>query len=229
MVVHARDALWSMDATHVGRTPAGAKVESEAVREVRSTRTIGLSVGPPATSEEVVVVLECAKRERGTAPLVLISDNGSPYRGQHVAHWCAENGVLQLFTIPRTPQHNPASEHGMGELKRGTPLGKGTLVLDNAAACALLVRRRNQLDGRRLRPTRGWRTAVDFDRASPSWDTLVRREVFYREGTCAIQRAVLDSNTGRERRRAEREAILATLERFSVITRTRGGRPWSAQ
>ena len=47
----ARDAVWSMDATHLGRTKARCAVEGEVVREVRSTRTIGLSVGPSATAE----------------------------------------------------------------------------------------------------------------------------------------------------------------------------------
>ena len=33
-MMHARNVLWSVDATHLGRDPKGAKVEGEVVREV---------------------------------------------------------------------------------------------------------------------------------------------------------------------------------------------------
>ena len=44
-----------------------------------------------------------------------------------------------------------------------------------------------------------------------------------------IRKALIHYTHGRARRKAVREAILGTLQRFSVITRTRGGRPWTAQ
>ena len=93
---------------------------------------------------------------------------------------------------------------------------------------AALARSRDRIDGNRLRRTRGWMTAVEYDHASPHWETLVSREDVYRKASCAIKLAVLDSTNKREERLAVREAILGTLEHFSVITRTRGGRPWSA-
>jgi hypothetical protein len=224
----ARDVVWSMDATHLGRTWSGWAVEGEVVREVRSTRTIGLSVGPSATAEDVVRLLDQTAEERGGYPLLLITDNGGPYSGELMAAWCRAHGVLHLFTLPRTPQHNAASEHGMRDLKEGSPLGKGALVDDIEIAHAMLVQNRDRIDGNRLRATRGWMTAVEYDRASPHWETLVGREEVYREAACAIRRAVLDSKNKRAERLAVREAILGTLERFSVITRTRGGRPWTA-
>ena len=66
--VMLRDAVWSMAATHLGREPSGRQVQDEVVREVASTRTIGVSVGRPATGEDVVALLERIRRERGTAP-----------------------------------------------------------------------------------------------------------------------------------------------------------------
>jgi len=224
----ARDAVWSMDATHLGRTKSRRSVEGEVVREVRSTRTIGLSVGPSASADEVVQLLERVAQERGGYPLLLISDNGGAYRSKLVAAQCKTHGVLHLFTLPRTPQHNAASEHGMRELKEDAGLGKGTLVDDVGQVHAALARCRDRIDGNRLRQTREWMTAVEYDRESPHWETLVSREEVYEKATCAIRQAVLDSKNKREERLAVREAILSTLQHFSVITRTRGGRPWSA-
>ena len=224
----ARDAVWSMDATHLGRNKGGCAVEGEVVREVRSTRTIGLSVGPSATAEDVVRLLERVAEERGGYPLLLITDNGGAYRSRAVAAWCRAHGVHHIFTLPRTPQHNAASEHGMRELKEDAALGKGTLVNDIGLVYARLVQSRDRIDENRLRKTRGWMTAVEYDHASPHWETLVSREDVYRKASCAIKLAVLDSTNKREERLAVREAILGTLEHFSVITRTRGGRPWSA-
>ena len=39
-VVQARDVLWSMDATHLGRDARGHAVQAEVVREVASTRRL---------------------------------------------------------------------------------------------------------------------------------------------------------------------------------------------
>ncbi len=227
--VLARDAVWSLDATHVGRDPMGDEVQAEVLREVASTRTIGLSVGPPATALDVVALLDTAVLERGTAPLVLQSDNGGTYRSKMVAEWCEEHGVVQLFSLPHTPQHNAASEHGMLELKDLAALGKGVLVVSSAKVLARLEWARDVLDGHRLRRTRGWITAVASDSARPAWRALVRRQDFRLRVSCRNDEAVLHSTPGRARRRAEREAILGTLQDLSVIQRTRGGRPWTAQ
>ena len=228
MKVAARDAVWSIDATHLGRNDAGGEVQSEVLREVRSTRTIGLTIGKSATAKEVVALLERTAKERGGPPLVLLSDNGGPYRSGEVGEWCERNKVIHLFSLPYTPQHNAASEHGMRELKEDASLGKGVLLHDIAETRATLQRSRDRIDGHRLRRTRNWMTAVEFDQSSPHWETLVTRKVFWQKATCAINRAVLDSSNQRDRRRAVRKAILTTLNECSVITLTRGGRRWTA-
>jgi len=229
MRVCARDAVWSMDATHLGRDLLYREVQAEVVREVASTRSIGISAGPAASAREVIQLLERTMRERGGAPLVLMTDNGGAYIAHKLRKWCKHHRVLLLYSLPRTPQHNAASEHGMRELKEDAALGKGTLVLDMGTACAALMRSRDRIDGNRLRRTRDWKTAVEADRGNPHWTTLVSRDELWMKATCAIQLAVLHSKDGRERRRAVRAAILDSLAHFSVITRTRGGRPWTAQ
>ena len=229
VTVLARDALWSLDATHLGREACGAEVQAEVLREVASTRTIGLSVGPPAVDDDIVRLLDTAMEERGAAPLVLVTDNGGTYRSWAVEAWCRLFGVVHLFSLPRTPQHNAASEHGMRELKEDADLGKGVLLPDIEHPAARLLAARDRIDGHRPRRTRGWRTAIDDDLARPHWrETLTRAEVLDAV-SCGILPAVLHSEPGRARRRAIREAILRALQDLSVITRTRGGRAWTAQ
>ena len=227
--VSAADALWSLDATHLGRDQEGKAVWGEVLRDVASTRTIEVAVGPAACGAEVVTLLDNAVLARGSVPLVLVTDNGSAYRCELVADWCRTRKVLHLFSLPRTPQHNAWAEHGMRELKEDAALGKGVLVHDIEWARERLVRSRDRLDGARLRRSRGWRTAREADAQAPHWAELVDREAVFENASCEIERTVLDSMNERARRRAVREAILGTLEHFSVITRTRGGRPLNAR
>ena len=117
----------------------------------------------------------------------------------------------------------------MRELKEEAALCKGTLVLDIEATRAALEASRDRLDGHRLRRTRGWRTAVEADRARPHWSELTSRKRVLEEVACGLAEAAVYSEGSRAQRRAIREAILGALERLGVITRTRGGRPWTAQ
>lgn len=229
VTVLARDALWSMDATHLGRGPCGREVQAEVLREVASTRTIGLSVGPPATADEVVQLLDATVQQRGAAPLVLLTDNGGTYRSRELKAWCRLHGVVHLLSLPRTPQHNAASEHGMRELKEEAGLGKGAWLPDVEQPAARLVAARDRIDGGRLRRTRAWRTAIDDDVNRPHWRESVTRSEVLEAVSCKTVQAVLHSEPGRARRRAIREAVLRALQELSVITRTRGGRAWTAQ
>jgi len=226
--VLARDAIWSMDATHLGRTVLGAAVQGEVLRDAASTRSIGLSVGPQATGEEVVALLEQTVRERGGAPLVLQTDNGGAYKSDAVAVWCTKYGVLHLLNLPRTPQHNGASENGMYGLKLNAGLSDRRAVIDVDDACARLESARDRIDTHRLRRTRGWKTAVQADQDNPHWSTLVSRKEVLQKASCALEEGLLHCKGRRAERRAHREAILGTLQHFSVIQRTRGGRPWTA-
>ena len=80
------------------------------------------------------------------------------------------------------------------------------------------------IDGVRRRPTRGMRTAREAYADMPAADDLVERAAFYAETHCAIEAAVKGLKSERERRLAERRAILDALERHVVLTQTRGRR-----
>jgi len=221
--VEARDALWSLDATHLGRDAGARAVQAEVVREVASTRTIEVRVGPAADARDVIATLEAARRARETLPLVLASDNGPAYVSEELEAYLAEHEVIHLRSLPRTPQHNAWSEHGMRELKEETGLGKGVRVDDQEEALACLLAARDRLDEHRPRRSRGWRTAAEHDAALPRATALVDRTSFYETTRCAVDEAVLHSTSERERRRSTRAAILHCMQTFGLITMTRGG------
>jgi len=222
--VHARDGLWSQDATHLVRDEQGTAVQAEVVREVASTRTIEIAVGPAARGNDVIAALERTRADRGTLPLVWATDNGSAYVSKKVARYLAKQQVVHLRSLPHTPQHNAWSEHGMRELKEEADL-EG--VCQPLGLRNLLHAARDRLDQCRLRRTRGWMTAVQADAAAPPATSLVSRARFYKQARSAIREAVINSCSTKKRRRATREAILQTMERFKLITRTRVGEPFT--
>jgi transposase InsO family protein len=234
--VHKRDALWSVDATHLGRAGDEAQ-QAEVVKELATTRVVGVSLGCVATGEDVVRLLTQSVRDRGVAPFVLCHDNGKAYCCGLVSRWCAENGVVELVNEPRTPQHNAACERGIGELKAECDLGSGRELTalqervwlgqvelqSGAQWCRDVQAAMQRLNCGRLRGSRGYKTAEQLDRETPSAESWACREDFHRMACSAIDEAVRDARGARARRRATREAIYRTLERFGMVTRTRGG------
>jgi len=256
--VLAKDALWSIDATHVGDG-----TEAVVVREVATTTTADIGVGAAPDAGDLVRALGRARDDRGCLPLVLALDNGGPMRSEEMRAWAEREKVVLLFSLPRTPQHNAWSEHGMRELKEeagletrtscarssrrlppardpglreanmafpGPPGGPSATGPPDAAGHALdvaarLERARHTLDHNRPRASRGWRTAVAVDADMAPWYRALAREHFHEAACSAIREALAVPGTARARRRAVREAILATMERFGQIRRTRGGAP----
>jgi len=222
--VHARDALWALDATHLGRVDK-AGLEGQVARDAASRCTTALSVGRPATGADVVALLEDARRQRGTLPLVLSTDNGPAYRCRLVRDYLEARQVLHLFSLPRTPQHNAVAERGIGELKEDSGLGKGVVLPDAETATLCLQASARRLDRVRRRACLGYRTAAQADAVLPRADARVDRARLFEVTRCAIGRAVLGCRNDRERRRAERNTILAALELAGLATTTRGGEP----
>ena len=243
VVVHGRDVVWSEDATHLGRDEHG-KVEALAVKDVGTTTAIEQSVGGPARSEDVLALLQRAKLVRGRLPLVLGMDNGPANKNELVLTWLAEERVIVLWNVPHTPEHNAPIESFFGELKIELDASgalwmgiadpsQGPRSLSEAGARAKIV----QLEGsvqrvvrvlnQRVRPSRGGFTSAQLDRMMPRAEDLVNRACFYETACAAIRSAALGIDDARARRRAEREAILCTLEQFGLVTRTRGRRPAS--
>jgi len=222
--VMARATIWSLDGTHLGRDAWCTAVVGEMVRDVASTKTLGASIGPPPSSEEVVVLLQRVVDESGERPLVVSADNGGENLDALVT-WCRKQGVILLRNLPRTPQHNPWVEHGHGELKAHTGLGKGVIVPDPGELPDLLRRALDRIDGAIPRSSLEWQTARQAHRSLPCAEALVDRASFLHEVHCAIALAVQDCESWREKRLAEREAILQVLERYALVTRTRGRPP----
>jgi transposase InsO family protein len=242
VAVHARDALWSQDASHLGRDQHD-KVEALAVKDVAALAVVGTSVGGPATGEGVLALLQRAELVRGTLPLVLGMDNGPANRDAKLQAWLRRRRVIVLWNVPRTPQHNAPIESFFGELKleldalgelqvRFADPSQGPRSLSEAGAKTkkqhfgvCVPRLVARLNAQRVRPSRGGFTADELDRLLPRAEDLVDRARFYDSACAAIERAVQGITNARARQRAEREAIWRTLEEFGLVTRTRGRRP----
>lgn len=241
--VRARDAAWSGDGTQLGRDERGAKIVAQGLKDVATTRVLALSLGGPPCAQDTLAQLEAAERERGTLPHVVVFDNGPEYRNQLVMSWLAERKVTVLWNVPHTPEHNAWAECLNGELKeelrargelpeRGADPSQWHGSLCEAGVPSMrahferCVPRAQAVLNARTRPSRGGLTAGQLDRIRPRAEDLVQRARFYETACTAIEAAVQGIDDARARRRAEREAILCTLERFGLVTRTRG--PWPA-
>ena len=240
--VRARDAVWSEDATHLGRDEQG-KVEALAVKDAGTTTSIAQSIGGPARGEDVLALLKRAKLVRGQLPLVLGMDNGPANKNELVTAWLRRERVIVLWNVPHTPEHNAPIEIHFGELKlelealdelvapvpdpSQVPVCSSKAGVSSTRAhfqrCVPRLARR--LNEQRVRTSRGGFTAAQLDRIMPHAEDLVSRDRFYETTCAAIRSAVQDIDDARARRRAEREAILCTLEQFGLVTRTRGRRP----
>ncbi len=227
--VAGRDVLWSLDATHLGRNDAGRAVQAQAVREVSSQRTLALSVGDVVDTADAIRVVAAAVHERGgRLPLVLVTDNGSPYTSERFERFLRDHGVLHLLSLPHTPQHNAWVERGNRDLKEESGLGRGVVVLRHEDAARRLVAALERIDGHRLRATLGYRTAraVDAELEVPYDDEM--RERLIEMVARHVEDGLHDRMTKRARRVLRREAVLASLEELGLIERTRGGRPLRA-
>jgi hypothetical protein len=156
--------------------------------------------------------------------------------------WLAERRVIVLWNVPHTPEHNAWSESFNGELKeelrargelgkRGADPSEGHRsraeagVPSTRAHLGCCVPRALAVLQARPRPSRGGLTAAQLDRIRPRAQDRIQRARFYETACAAIEAAVHGIENPRARRRAEREAILCTLERFGLVTRTRGRGP----
>lgn len=210
--VQVQGGVWCLDGTHVGRDAEGKSVMKEVVRDEGTRRFVGVGAS-------VLDTLERAAVRRGW-PLVLREDNGWKNRSPEVVRRLAEKRVIVLPSLPRVPQHNPRAERGMRELKEITGLGKGCVVVREEAeaqleqACAVL--------NEKPRACLGWKSAEQACADAPWWYSRVCRAKLYSTVCAARRRAVQGVQGKRARRAAEREAILAVLEKFHIIKRWRG-------
>ena len=185
IVVQARDVIWSLDATHLGRDAVG-EMQAESLKDVASTSALTLSVGRASSGEEIEELLDRTSEERGGPPLVLAVDCGSNYASGEVAVWAEKNGVMIMQSLPRVPQHNSWVENGHGEIKDDAELGKGAVL--EPLPCArwtLIGGRRDIVDGwygeQEVPETSAQECAAGLHtslrRALPSWCRRLARSV----------------------------------------------------
>ena len=132
---------------------------------------------------------------------------------------------MALRNLPYVSQHNAAVERGHRTLKQASGLGRGVILHGRAEAAERVAAAVEAVNERRPVATRGWQTPAAVDAAQPRWYACVDRRAFYEAACGAIAEAVQECNSDRERRKAEREAVLSVLEDFALISRRRGGAP----
>lgn len=149
-------------------------------------------------------------KKNGRLPLVFGSDNGSPLCADVVSEFIKRNKVIHLKSLPRVPQHNGSAENAVREFKEVLSLG-----VEPEAACEILnyARHRKKIGGL---------TSMQFEKENFKKIENVDRAVFYESACSAIELAKLGEKSACQRRKDERQAIFETLERFSLITITKG-------
>ena len=223
LAVLARDVLWCLDATHLGRARARA-VEGQVLREAATRRTLFVSAGGAATEDDVILLLE-RMRATGRLPLVLGTDNGPAYAGRRLAQWLSAHRIVHLRNLPRTPRHNARAERAIGELKAESGLGSGVELVDAGHALRRLEEARRRLDELRPRACLGGRTASAVDAAMHPAYTAADRAELFEEVRREQEEATRGIDGARARRLAEREVVFRCLERRGLVKRTRGGSP----
>jgi hypothetical protein len=164
-----------------------------------------------ATSNDTLETLSLLK-ENGELPLVLATDNGSPFVSDVVEDFLTTNKVVHLKSLPRVPQQNGSAESTVGDIKTGKKYG--FTVQESCLA----------LNQHRIRASLNWQTPAQAKQKNFTPHTPMLREAFYDATRSAINAAVVGIKNAKEKRKAEREAIFQTLETFSLIVKTRGCR-----
>ena len=223
--VVARDVIWGQDGTHVGRCGSEA-IESQIMRDRGSLSIIGVQTGPVADHEEVLVLFESVAATRNGYPLVWSRDNGSMYSHEAVRAHMEAHQVIELRSLPRTPQHNGAAENTNREIKDVAELGLGCRLKTPAFAHVKMEKAQVLLNKNRVRRSKGLKTSDQLDEKLPSV-VGIDRTGFYQECQRRMKQVVAAAKTIRAGRLAERETIFRMLEEHGLIKRTRGGRPYA--
>lgn len=219
--VLVKNAIWVQDSAQVAQTPEGGKVESQIIKDRGPCITVGISTGGPTTGAETIALLEELRTTRGL-PLVLGSDNGSPFVCREVEEYFRRHQVIHLRSLPRTPQHNGSAEVGIGELKRCAGLG-AAVVSSPEAAHAAAIRAAITLNKNRMRGSKGFKTGAELDERMDVSYHQVERTRFYSECSKLIEQIQQSGLKYRATRMAERDAIYGTMENYGLVKRYRGG------
>jgi transposase InsO family protein len=224
--VLTRDTLLGQDSTHVGSCRS-KRVWAELQKDLGTLKARARGNGRSLTGKAMLGQLHRLKAT-GRLPLVVVTDNASPYCCEEVGAWLKANQVVHLLSRPRTPTDNGAVERAIGEGKGLSGLGAGVGFRRAADGPPLLDKALVLINRHRPRPSRGGLTAEELCRVLPHWRSMVSMSKFY----AAVARAVrirTRGKKGRDRRREARDAVFAVLCRFKLARRLKGGVPWNAR
>lgn len=198
------NAIHVLDATDIGQR------EMLLVGKDRATQFLKVNkIKHRFNDDETIRYLGELKKESGL-PLVLATDNGSQFCSQKVKHHLKREKIVHLRSQPHTPQHNGACEIAVRELKETLSETKDLDKAVNKLNCGL---KRRQL---------GYKTAIEIDQQKKIDYTYEERLEFYEAAEKNVRLKTFGLKNAREVRKAEREAILETLERFKLVKLTRG-------
>ena len=108
--------VWAMDFTKPPEDIDGRFCKILVVRDLASGKMLAAMAVEKENSMSVIDLLIVLFQKHG-APLVIKSDNGSPFISYETCEFLRERGVLQLFSPPVMPTYNAAVESGIGSLK----------------------------------------------------------------------------------------------------------------
>ena len=111
--------VWAMDHTQPPAPIDGCFPRMLAVRDLASGMQLAWLPVPDETAETTAAVLQLLFAWHG-APLVLKSDNGSPFISQLLYDLLVDWEIVPLFSPPRTPQYNGACEASIRAMKLRT-------------------------------------------------------------------------------------------------------------
>jgi transposase InsO family protein len=213
------------------RRRRGRAIQAVMAVDVATTLKLGFKIVHAPKGQDVIDVLIAIREERGTFPLVLMSDNGPENVNADVEPFLEKNLIIHLRNLPRTPRHNPAVERSHREVKAEAKLDMLTLDpgLDLVERVRISIGSAvDRLNNHRRRESRGWKTAAQVDIDLPRSYTVVARDDFYAVASAAMRMARDSPGSARYRRLAERWALYTVMEGFGLIKIFRGGVPITA-
>ncbi len=112
-------SVWAMDYSQAPVPIDGRYPYLLAIRDLASGRQLSWLPVSHAGSLSAILALSSLFALYGP-PLVLKTDNGSPFCAGLTQWYLEQSGVIPLFSPPYTPQYNGAIEAGIGSLKMRT-------------------------------------------------------------------------------------------------------------
>jgi transposase InsO family protein len=156
--------------------------------DVATTLKLGFRIVHAPTGQDVISLLIAIRTERGTFPLVLMSDNGPENVNVDVEPFLEKHRIIHLRNLPRPPRHNPAVERSHREVKAEAEVDMQTLdpAIDLVERVRISIGRAVvRLNNHRRRESRQWKTAAQLDTDLPRPYAVVGRDVFYAVASAA--------------------------------------------